>query len=51
MKQLLNKLNHSEIKKVDSATANGISFVNVSGIGFDAYIARLFFQSKKKRFN
>ena len=48
MKQAVKQLNHSEIKKVDSATANGISFVNVSGIGFDAHIARLFSDLKKR---
>lgn len=38
----IKNLNKSTISKVDSCTANGKPFVNVSGIGFDAHIAHLF---------
>ena len=38
----IKNLNNSSISKVDSCTANGKPFVNVSGIGFDAHIAHLF---------
>ena len=50
MIQAVKQLNNSKIKKVDSATANGIPFVNVSGIGFDAHIAKLFSSLKKRGF-
>lgn len=36
------QLKNSSIKTIDSCTANGLPFVNVSGIGFDAHIANLF---------
>lgn len=35
-------LNNSTISEVDSCSANGKPFVNVSGVGFDAHIAHLF---------
>jgi diacylglycerol kinase (ATP) len=38
----IKNLNHSTISEVDSCTANGKPFINVSGIGFDAHIAHLF---------
>ena len=36
------QLKNANIKTIDSCTANGLAFVNVSGIGFDAHIAHLF---------
>jgi len=36
------QLKNAYIKTIDSCTANGMPFVNVSGIGFDAHIANLF---------
>ena len=36
------QLKNARIKTIDSCTANGMPFVNVSGIGFDAHIAHLF---------
>tara|TARA_B100000674_G_scaffold98096_1_gene70903 strand:- start:1059 stop:1934 length:876 start_codon:yes stop_codon:yes gene_type:complete len=48
IKKAVKQLNNSEIKKVDTATANGIPFVNVSGVGFDAHIAKLFSTLKKR---
>jgi YegS/Rv2252/BmrU family lipid kinase len=36
------QLKNASIKTIDSCTANGMPFVNVSGIGFDAHIAHLF---------
>jgi len=36
------QLKNANIKTIDSCTANGLPFVNVSGIGFDAHIAHLF---------
>jgi len=44
------QLNNSTIKIVDSCTANSMPFVNVSGIGFDAHIANLFQNLKKRGF-
>lgn len=38
----IKNLNKSTISKIDSCTANGKSFINVSGVGFDAHIAHLF---------
>ncbi|MGC6470095.1 MAG: diacylglycerol/lipid kinase family protein [Flavobacteriales bacterium] len=40
--QAIAQLNHCSFKQVDSCTANGNPFFNVSGIGFDAHIASLF---------
>jgi len=42
IEQSIKQLNNCSITSIDSCTANGIPFVNVSGIGFDAYIAHLF---------
>ncbi len=39
------------IKKVDSATINGIPFFCTAGTGFDAHIGKLFAQSQKRGFN
>ena len=44
------QLNNATIKIVDSCTANSMPFVNVSGIGFDAHIAKLFSTRKKRGF-
>ena len=44
------QLKNTKIKTIDSCTANGTPFVNVSGIGFDAHIANLFAGLKKRGF-
>ncbi len=44
------QLNNCTITTIDSCTANGNVFVNVSGIGFDAHIADLFSTLKKRGF-
>ena len=36
------QLKNIRIEHIDTCTANGVPFVNVSGIGFDAHIASLF---------
>tara|TARA_B100000902_G_scaffold392929_1_gene446202 strand:- start:47190 stop:48065 length:876 start_codon:yes stop_codon:yes gene_type:complete len=46
----IKQLNKSVIRKVDSGNVNGKSFVNVSGIGFDAHIANLFSKLEKRGF-
>ncbi len=38
----IEQLKHCSIKTIDSCSANGLPFVNVSGVGFDAHIANLF---------
>ena len=44
------QLNACTTKMIDSCSANGIPFVNVSGIGFDAHIANLFANFSKRGF-
>ena len=48
IKQSILQLNNSKIETIDSGEINGFPFVNVSGIGFDAHIAKLFSKSKKR---
>jgi YegS/Rv2252/BmrU family lipid kinase len=43
--RLLNTLN---ARKIDSCTANGEFFINVSGIGYDGHIAHCFAKGKKR---
>ncbi len=42
------QLNTSKFSLIDSCSVNGETFVNVSGIGFDAHIANLFGKDKKR---
>jgi diacylglycerol kinase (ATP) len=51
IEQAIIQLKNSSIKTIDSCTANGLSFVNVSGIGFDAHIAHLFANLKNRGFS
>ena len=44
------QLKDAKIETIDSCTANGTPFVNVSGIGFDAHIANLFSELKERGF-
>jgi len=46
IEKAVKQLNNSRIEIIDSCTANGFPFVNVSGIGFDAHIADLFLTLK-----
>ncbi|MEC7863611.1 MAG: diacylglycerol kinase family protein [Bacteroidota bacterium] len=46
----IKQLKNAQIKTIDSCSANGNPFVNVSGIGFDAHIAKLFAELKKRGF-
>jgi len=48
IKTALLQLNSCKISLIDSCTVNQIPFVNVSGIGFDAHIAHLFSNVKKR---
>ena len=42
IEQAIIQLKDTRIEQIDSCSANGAPFVNVSGIGFDAHIANLF---------
>jgi YegS/Rv2252/BmrU family lipid kinase len=44
------QLKNAKIETIDSCTANGAPFVNVSGIGFDAHISNLFAGLKERGF-
>mgnify|MGYP000105363518 CR=1 FL=1 len=44
------QLNKSEMRTIDSGIANGMSFVNVSGIGFGAHISYLFLNLMNRGF-
>jgi len=50
IEKAIKQLNICSINTIDSCTANGEEFVNVSGIGFDAHIARLFTNNRKRGF-
>ncbi|MEC8273647.1 MAG: YegS/Rv2252/BmrU family lipid kinase, partial [Bacteroidota bacterium] len=47
----IKQLNISDFKMIDSCTANGLPFFNVSGVGFDAHIAHLFATTKVRGFS
>ena len=47
----IKQLNISDFKTIDSCTANGLPFFNVSGVGFDAHIAHLFATTKVRGFS
>jgi YegS/Rv2252/BmrU family lipid kinase len=44
------QLKNTKIETIDSCTANGAPFINVSGIGFDAHISNLFSYLKVRGF-
>lgn len=39
-------INHFRLRTIDTGTANGIPFMNVAGMGFDAYVANKFHKAK-----
>lgn len=43
-------LNNGRIETIDSAEANGQSFFNIAGMGFDAHIGEIFAGGKKRGF-
>ena len=47
----IQQLNRSKIKTIDTCTANGLPFFNISGVGFDAHIAHLFANTKVRGFS
>lgn len=48
VKKALGLINTFKIRQIDSCTANGSFFVNVSGVGFDGHIACAFSKSIKR---
>lgn len=48
VKESLEIIKEGKIQIIDTATLNGKHFVNVAGVGFDAHIAHLFANSKKR---
>jgi|TARA_X000000368_G_scaffold59828_1_gene42208 diacylglycerol kinase (ATP) len=49
-KKAIRQLKSLHIRTIDSCSVNGMPFVNVSGIGFDAHIAKLFAKSERRGF-
>lgn len=48
VKESLEIINDFKVQKIDTATLNGMHFVNVAGVGFDAHIAHHFAKTKKR---
>jgi len=48
--QAIIQLKDTRVEEIDSCSANGTPFVNVSGIGFDAHISSLFAGLKERGF-
>ncbi len=46
----IKQLEKAKVEIVDTCSVNGIEFLNVSGIGFDAHIANLFSKVRKRGF-
>ncbi len=49
-KEAIQQLKKAKIESIDSCSINGMPFVNVSGIGFDAHISKLFSKFKQRGF-
>lgn len=47
-REALRYINQFNIKKIDSCTANGHFFINVSGVGFDGHISNWFAKETKR---
>jgi|TARA_B110000967_G_scaffold204504_1_gene247130 diacylglycerol kinase (ATP) len=50
IEKAVKQLNNTRTDIIDSCEANGVPFVNVSGIGFDSHIANLFLNLKERGF-
>ncbi len=46
----LKLINRMEVTKIDTAEINGIPFISIAGVGFDAMVARRFAKSKTRGF-
>ncbi len=49
-KKAIKLINQLPIQEIDTAEMNGHPFINIAGVGFDAEVAELFSQSKKRGF-
>jgi diacylglycerol kinase (ATP) len=49
-KKALDIINRFEVKPIDTGMINGHLFVSIAGVGFDAYVAERFSQSKNRGF-
>ncbi|MDD4603806.1 MAG: diacylglycerol kinase family lipid kinase [Bacteroidales bacterium] len=50
LKKALEVINQNKTTRIDTATLNDQLFVNVAGVGFDAFIAKKFSQAHKRGF-
>ena len=50
VEEAIKQLKNAKIETIDSCSVNGIPFVNVAGIGFDAHVSQLFAKLKKRGF-
>ena len=50
IEKAIKQLNNTRTENIDTCTANGVPFVNVSGVGFDAHIANLFLTLSERGF-
>jgi YegS/Rv2252/BmrU family lipid kinase len=46
----IKQIKRAKIRKIDTASINNNHFISVAGIGFDAHVAHLFNQSKRRGF-
>lgn len=44
-------VSNAKIKRIDTCSLNGMPFINMSGVGFDAHIGKLFAESKSRGFS
>jgi diacylglycerol kinase (ATP) len=44
----IENINRYHLRTIDTGTANGIPFMNVAGVGFDAYVANKFHKAKMR---
>ena len=51
VKKAVAVINQGQVSKIDTATLNDQVFVNLAGVGFDAYVARQFARSGKRGFS
>jgi YegS/Rv2252/BmrU family lipid kinase len=46
----IRQINRFNVTSIDTATLNGVPFISIAGMGFDAKVARLFSKSQKRGF-
>lgn len=46
----IRQINKYNVTSIDTATLNGVPFISIAGVGFDAKVARLFSRSQKRGF-